>query len=249
MSTDLPFLDGTETVTLDVRDARMGLSGIMPAAWAISEHLTDLAVEREIAQGGEISCRKGCDECCRAYFVTCSPPEAFRILDDVNSLGSSAKQRHLSSLAVAADRYAKSGVAQAAAARDSDDSNAGSNIDISAAYWRENKFDCPILRDGACSLYESRPTACREFLVTSPAELCASYNPARVPIPFSMEMTLSIWAGRIEQLKPTMIPLVNILAWSTNKATRAARTWRAPQIARTFLEVLTERAETAAERK
>ena len=152
----------------------------------------------------------------------------------------------MTALQSAAVKYAKSGVAQAAAARDPDDPNAATNIDLSAAYWRETCFDCPMLRDGACSLYGSRPTACREFLVTSDPELCATYKPTRVPLPFSMEMTLAIWAGKVEQLKPTLIPLPNILVWSANKNARASRTWRAPGIVQTFLDVLTDRAETAA---
>jgi len=245
---ELPFLGNTAAVALDTPEARIGLADIMPAAWAISEHLTDLAVAEVLARGETIPCRKGCKECCRAFLVTCSPPEAFRILDDIQSLSPPARRRFLSSLSSAADQYAKSGVAQAAA-RNSDDHNAASNVELSAAYWRKTCFDCPILRDGACGLYGSRPTACREFLVTSDPELCTTYKPTRVPIPFSMEMTLSIWAGQIEQLKPTLVPLPNILAWSGNKTTRAARTWRAIGAVQSFLDILTDRAKTAADKQ
>ena len=32
---------------------------------------------------------------------------------------------------------------------------------------------CPFLEDDACSIYAERPSACREYLVSSPKELCA----------------------------------------------------------------------------
>jgi Fe-S-cluster containining protein len=32
---------------------------------------------------------------------------------------------------------------------------------------------CPFLEDESCSIHPDRPLVCREYLVTSPAELCA----------------------------------------------------------------------------
>ena len=45
---------------------------------------------------------------------------------------------------------------------------------------------CPFLEDESCSIHEVRPIACREYLVTTPAEHCA--NPSAetvrcVPLP------------------------------------------------------------------
>ena len=246
LTTSLPFFEDTVQIALDVPDGRMGLADIMPAAWAISEHLTDLTVARVIDRGETIPCAKGCKACCRAYLVTCSPPEAFRLLDDIQSLRTSERQRCLAALQASAEQYARSGVTEACASEDIPaDQREQAVSNLTAAFWRKTCFDCPILRDGACSLYGSRPTACREFLVTSPPELCAEYKPTRVPLPFSMGMTLSIWAGRIEELKPSLIPVVNVLAWFANKSARATRTWRAPAIVQTFLDVLTKRATTA----
>jgi Fe-S-cluster containining protein len=250
LTADLPVFEETATITLDVPDARVGLADIMPAAWAISEHLTERAVARVHARGETIPCRKGCKACCRSFFVACSPPEVFRMLDDIRALRPPETQRHLLALTASADLYAKSGVVQAAAAMDiSHDQRAATHANLVAAYWRKTSFDCPLLRDDACSLYASRPATCREFLVTSPPELCVTYEQIRVTLPFSMVMALAIWAGQVEQLPPRLVPLPNILVWSANKTTRATRTWRAPAIAQTFLDVLTDRAiaEAAAE--
>ncbi|MDX1981463.1 MAG: YkgJ family cysteine cluster protein, partial [Bryobacteraceae bacterium] len=39
---------------------------------------------------------------------------------------------------------------------------------------------CPFLEDDACGIYEQRPFVCRQYLVTSPAEMCA--DPFRNPV-------------------------------------------------------------------
>jgi hypothetical protein len=36
---------------------------------------------------------------------------------------------------------------------------------------------CPFLEDEACSIHADRPLSCREYLVTSPPELCAALSP------------------------------------------------------------------------
>src|SRR5262249_53551166 len=39
---------------------------------------------------------------------------------------------------------------------------------------------CPFLEEESCSIHGERPMACREYLVTSPAEHCADPNPDNV---------------------------------------------------------------------
>jgi Fe-S-cluster containining protein len=42
------------------------------------------------------------------------------------------------------------------------------------------KISCPFLEDESCTIHEERPLACREYLVTSPAEHCAEPSAERV---------------------------------------------------------------------
>jgi Fe-S-cluster containining protein len=46
-------------------------------------------------------------------------------------------------------------------------------------YFRQG-IPCPFLEREACSIYADRPVACREYLVTSPAEHCAAPSPETV---------------------------------------------------------------------
>src|SRR5205085_4531682 len=52
---------------------------------------------------------------------------------------------------------------------------------------------CPFLEDDACGIYEERPFVCRQYLVTSPAELCRDpfNNPVEViPMPIAAATAL-----------------------------------------------------------
>jgi Fe-S-cluster containining protein len=45
--------------------------------------------------------------------------------------------------------------------------------DLAMRYFRQG-IACPFLENESCSIHESRPLACREYLVTSPAENCSA---------------------------------------------------------------------------
>jgi Fe-S-cluster containining protein len=45
-------------------------------------------------------------------------------------------------------------------------------LDLAMEYFYEN-IPCPFLEEGSCSIHPDRPLACREYLVTTPAENCS----------------------------------------------------------------------------
>ena len=67
---------------------------------------------------------------------------------------------------------------------------------VNQAYYAQ-RLPCIFLEDESCSIYEFRPAACREYLVTSPAEFCQDMTqPAVKPVsvPFRIATVLSlIW--------------------------------------------------------
>ena len=74
---------------------------------------------------------------------------------------------------------------------------------------------CPFLEDESCSIHPARPLVCREYLVTSPAELCA--GPAQegvtpVPVP-----KLSMAARRLQEDGEDWFPLATLLAWARTR--------------------------------
>jgi Fe-S-cluster containining protein len=48
-----------------------------------------------------------------------------------------------------------------------------STADLGMRYFRQG-VACPFLEDEACSIHPDRPLSCRQYLVTSPADNCAS---------------------------------------------------------------------------
>src|SRR6266481_3286867 len=54
------------------------------------------------------------------------------------------------------------------------------------------QIPCPFLEDERCSVYADRPIACREYLVTSPPEYCATADRTAIR---GVSMPVSFFAG------------------------------------------------------
>jgi len=90
------------------------------------------------------------------------------------------------------------------------------------------RIPCPYLEDEMCSIYESRPSACRELLVTSPAELCQNFSQNPVtPLSVSMRITsiLGLIWGTLTNSPPRLIPLPLALEWAERHEEESRRTW------------------------
>jgi Fe-S-cluster containining protein len=83
-------------------------------------------------------------------------------------------------------------------------------------YFREG-IPCPFLVDESCSIHADRPVACREYLVTSPAENCAAPSAegiAMVKLLTKPSKTL-MKIGQVRQIRGVnFIPLVMALRWA-----------------------------------
>jgi len=90
------------------------------------------------------------------------------------------------------------------------------------------RIPCPYLENEMCSIYEARPAACRELLVTSPAELCQDLlqNPV-TPLPVSMRIgsILGLIWGTLTSSPPRLIPLPMALEWAERHEKDSRRTW------------------------
>ena len=90
------------------------------------------------------------------------------------------------------------------------------NIDpINRAYYAL-RLPCIFLENEACSIYEHRPAACREYLVTSPPELCqdTEKNPVReLPIPIRAGTVLALLWAELTRGPVGLIPLPVAFQW------------------------------------
>jgi hypothetical protein len=92
-----------------------------------------------------------------------------------------------------------------------------------------------------CSIYEARPAACRELLVTSPAQLCDDLVENAVePVPVSVRIGTVlglVWAG-VTGSAPRLIPLPLALDWAKRHREAAKKQWAGSDLIDRMLDTL-----------
>ncbi|HKP95702.1 MAG TPA: YkgJ family cysteine cluster protein [Fibrobacteria bacterium] len=181
-------------------------------AMAIDEKLIGMAVASEARQGRQVSCRKGCGACCRQA-VPLSPAEAFMIADVVSAFPPERKQRTLERFADAKERLRAGGFGDRSLGGGASEHEI---LDLGLDYFRQG-IPCPFLEDESCSIHPNRPSACREYLVTSPAANCSEpgVKPIQaVPTAGSLTEALSKLSAMLLGGEPRVIPMTLALEWA-----------------------------------
>jgi Fe-S-cluster containining protein len=206
----------TATLRLTVGDLSLAHqitvpSGPVPATAVLPalQGLVNATVETAEA-GRAISCRKGCGACCR-QLVPISRTEGEALLALVEAMPEDRRATVRARFADAETRISAAGLTERAGRSDRE---------MSVAYFALG-VACPLLEDESCSIHPDRPLVCREYLVTSPAELCAGPQQEGVtPVPVPK---LSLAARRLQDERESWFPLALLMAWSRKPRTRAAR--------------------------
>jgi Fe-S-cluster containining protein len=170
----------TTTVTLGGKDWRMEMTVtvpkgatswrvVLPVLQSITNRIVDSAVEEVESAGERISCQKGCGACCR-QLVPIAQVEAELLGELIGRMEEPHRAAILGRFAEARHRLEEAGMLESLRHPQS----------VPRGGWREiglRYFDlgiaCPFLEEESCSIHTDRPLACREYLVTTPAEHCA----------------------------------------------------------------------------
>ena len=147
---------------------------VLPTLQNLINDVVDAVERREFAAGREISCRQGCGACCR-QLVPVSRAEARAMQRVVEGLEADRRQAVTARFAAASAALREAGLAEALLNLRQD----RADRDLSLAYFALG-LACPFLEDESCSIHPLRPLACREYLVTSPAENCSNKDQAGV---------------------------------------------------------------------
>ncbi|MBP0130967.1 MAG: YkgJ family cysteine cluster protein [Nitrospira sp.] len=219
---------GRLTTAIDVPTGRIPITAIVPVTRRLGEEATQLEAQQARAAGQTISCKMGCAACCR-MLVPLSPPEAFSLREYVEQLPTDRRTILLTRLRDTQDRLTHANLWDQL----NDVAEAASPIPdaaldpINRAYYAL-RIPCPYLEDEMCSIYEARPAACRELLVTSPAELCQDLvqNPV-TPLPVAMRIgsILGLVWGTLTHSPPRLIPLPMALEWAEQHNDESRQTW------------------------
>lgn len=168
------------------------------------------AVVAAAEAGKTVSCRKGCGACCR-QLVPVSPSEGERLVRMVDAMPKERREVLQARFAAAETAIEAAGLGQR---------EGRSDRELSAAYFALG-LPCPFLEDESCSIHLERPLICREYLVTSPAELCA--GPAQegvTPLPVPK---VSLAARSLQDEADDWFPLALLMAWRRTRPRKTAR--------------------------
>jgi Fe-S-cluster containining protein len=205
-----------------VPDRPVAATAVLPALQGLVN-----AVVGAAETGKDISCRKGCGACCR-QLVPISRTEGEALLALVAAMPTERREAVRSRFAAAEAAIVQAGLAE---------SGGRSDRALSVAYFALG-VPCPFLEEESCSIHPDRPLVCREYLVTSPADLCAGPTQEGVtPVPVPK---LSLAARQLQDEGETWFPLAMLMAWE--RRSRAPATRRpGPEWVRRFLRGLAGR--------
>lgn len=187
---------------------------IVPALQGLVNAVVSAAEASAGQAGKEISCRKGCGACCR-QLVPVSRTEAERLLGLIERMAPERRETLVARFAAAEASIDAAGLGARRGKTDRE---------WSTAYFAL-AIPCPFLELESCSIHPERPLVCREYLVTSPAELCAGplqEGVTPVPVP-KVSMAARNLQDEKDEEKEDWLPLALLMAWSRRRPTDAAR--------------------------
>jgi Fe-S-cluster containining protein len=224
---------GQVTTAVEAPTGFVPVTAIVPLVRRLGEEAQALEVMQSTTTGKVVSCHKGCAACCR-MLVPLSAPEAFALKDFVRSLPAERQQRLATRLAQAQALLQSQGlwhrlteVSEAANLPGDDELEP-----LNRRYYAL-RMPCPFLEDELCSIYEERPAACRELLVTTPAILCEDVvkNPVeQVPVPLRSTSVLGLLWGDLTGTAARLIPLPVALEWAERHQSERNKTWTGTEL-------------------
>ncbi len=251
MSTNSPDRSGTATVDVELKIGNRRLAtkvsvpagptrlvDLLPIVQRVADTIVDSAVEDVNQEGRCVSCKKGCGVCCR-QLVPISEVEARNIRDLVDGFPEPRRSQVLARFAEARQRLVEAGLLDRLLNREN--WNEDEFIDIGTSYFYQG-IACPFLEEESCSIHRDRPVTCREYLVTSPAENCATPRKDNID---KVALPAQVWTAlaRFDQTDPDAkycrwVPLVLAPEWADSHPDESPPR-PGPELLREFFERLT----------
>lgn len=183
---------------------------LLPMVQKLTNALVGMGEQLVQEAGASISCKAGCGACCR-QLVPVSETEARHLHDCVEAMPEPRRSHVKSRFADTRRQLDDAGLLD----RLLKPNEHTRDISLGIEYFRAG-VACPFLEDESCSIHPDRPLVCREYLVTSPAELCASPTAEtidRVPVP---GFFMTAFARLDDPNKKTVrwLPLPMALEWA-----------------------------------
>ena len=215
-------------IETQVPDRPARLDELLPALRTMDDRLIDAAVAKVEAEGERISCTKGCSACCRAQPVPVTPPETLALALLVEALPEPRRAAVRAAFAAAVERLRAAGLYEVYMRREEGITRAAA--EAVARRYMALALVCPFLKDDACSIYVDRPFVCRQYLVTSPAALCAAPldNPVKpVPMPAAFATAMLEAGEAVSGRTQYTVPLALALEYAAAHRNELTKTYDA----------------------
>jgi len=236
---DLNILGRTLHLSIAFTPGPASLPDIAPLARQFSTHLALTALDSLRKRRYSIPCLKGCAACCR-YLVPLSAPEVFRLNDEILEMPPERRKTVVQKLLHNAKQILEK-AAETADVVDFSMQSSTSHITQISGWYADLELTCPFLSQNLCTIYDQRPTACREHIITGPEAVCRPLQADGsrvVPMSLSILEALARLTAELEKSEVEAVILPLALPWAQANLDRARRTWPARQIVESFIEIL-----------
>lgn len=220
---ELPTPDGVIRGKVAVTTGPLSLAGLVPTVYELTNALVGRAIGREQDAGRTLSCRAGCGACCR-HMVPLSPPEAFYLMDVIESFEPVRRATVLERFDEIVGVLDARGMIDKLLEPPPCDEPV---LPVAREYFGLGQA-CPLLVDESCSIHAHRPIACRDYNVTSPAAWCGrpyEHAISKVPMRLPLSVPLSKLTGIVTGEKACLIPLTLVPRWVSGRGDLRARRW------------------------
>jgi len=224
---------GQCTSSIEVPTTFVPVAALVQPMRRLGEEALALEEQKTLAAGKTISCRMGCAACCR-MLVPISAPEAFALKETIGRLPPQRRQALSQRMAQTRSRLEQAGLlARLTEIAETERQRTDEEFDAINRDYYALRLPCPFLDNEVCSIYEDRPAACRELLVTTPAELCQDItaNPVRpIPVTLRMSTVLALLWADVTGGPARLIPLPLALEWADRHTADGHNTWPGAQL-------------------
>jgi Fe-S-cluster containining protein len=190
---------------------------MLPLFRSLADTIVNIASKSAEEEGLKISCKKGCGACCR-QLVPITEIESYQILSMVEEMPEPRRTIILERFAEARQKLKERGLLEKLL-----DPEKFSNEELQpmGIEYFHLGIACPFLEEESCSIHLERPIACREYLVTSPAENCSNPSPEKVrcvKIPSKVSTAVSRINENPEARFIRWVPLIIAPEWAKSHA-------------------------------
>ena len=194
------------------------LTQLLPIIQNLENTIVGRVAEEALQEGSPISCRAGCGACCR-QMVPLSLFEAEALTAWIETLPEERikelEERFHRAVSALRDQGVLEHILDTAWTLDDEIATK-----LAIDYFHAG-VPCPFLEEESCSIHPIRPLICREYMVTSPPELCRDpsvHNVAGVRLPLKLSRVLHGFGQELENDRRGWIPMVFLMAWRKSGA-------------------------------